>query len=177
VRIVFNMFAKLVLFAVAIAGVSFGVGMLDSKTSNKDQTAQTQSGRFASTTRTQRTKVTAISADRNGQFTASALVNGVHVEMLADTGATLVVLTAEDAERIGIDLAWLNFDTPVQTANGVAMTAKTILDEVSVGGIPVRDVDAIVTRAGLLTHSLLGMSYLGALHRFEIKGDQLVLHH
>ena len=96
--------------------------------------------------------------------------------MLADTGATLVVLTAEDAERIGIDLEWLEFNTPVQTANGTTMTAKTILDDVSVGGIEIRDVNALVVRHGLLNHSLLGMSYLGALSKFEIKGDQLVLH-
>ena len=52
------------------------------------------------------------------------------------------------------------------TANGVARAARVKLDEVSVSGAEVRDVDAYVIESGLST-SLLGMTYLGRLSRFE----------
>jgi aspartyl protease family protein len=120
--------------------------------------------------------VTAISAGRLGQFTAETLANDVHVSMMADTGATVVTLTESDAQRIGFDMEWLEFNTPIRTANGTAMAARITLDSLSVGGIEMRDVSAIVVKAGLLEHSLLGMSFLGAISRFEIKGDQMVLY-
>lgn len=120
--------------------------------------------------------ITAISADRVGQFHAETLVNGIHVPMMADTGATVVALTSEDAERAGYDPEWLEFNRPIRTANGTAMAAGIVLDTVSVGGIEIRDVSALVVRPGLLEQSLLGMSFLGAISRFEIKGDQMVLY-
>jgi aspartyl protease family protein len=119
--------------------------------------------------------VTAISADENGHFSAAALVNGVYVEMLADTGASLVVLTHADARRVGIDPAQLSYNVPVKTANGQAMAAHTVLDEVQVGAIRVRNVGALVAQRGVLPTSLLGMSFIGAISRFELRGDQLVL--
>lgn len=171
------MFNKFALLVIAGLGASVGVNMLDQKINSPSSAdSATQTSQRTAQVRTNRQRVIAISAGHQGQFMAATLVNGVHVEMMADTGATLVVLTAEDAERIGIDLEWLEFDTPVQTANGKAMTARTVLDHVNVGGIEVRDVSAIVSHPGQLSHSLLGMSYLGKLTRFEIKGDQLVLH-
>lgn len=116
-----------------------------------------------------------ISANRVGQFDLSALINGQHVRLMADTGATLVALTNLDARKVGIDVGKLVFDTPVMTANGRAMKALTRLDSVVVGGIEVRDVQAIVAQPGQLEVSLLGMSYIRRLSKFELSGDQLVL--
>lgn len=120
-------------------------------------------------------RITAITADSTGHFRVAALVNGVHVDMMADTGATVVVLTTGDAQRLGLDPGMLTFDVPVQTANGRVMNALVVLDDIDVGGIVVRDVRALVAPDGVLAHSLLGMSYIGQLTRFELKGDQLVL--
>lgn len=171
------MFNKLAFLVIIGIGASVGVSILDQKikASNSTETA-TQRSQRAAPVRSNRQRVTAISAGDRGQFSVSALVNGVHVEMMADTGATLVVLTAEDAERIGIDLEWLEFNAPILTANGRAMTARMVLDNINIGGIEVSNVNALITQPGLLTHSLLGMSYLSKLTKFEIKGDQLVLY-
>ncbi len=162
------------LFLVA-AGIAVATGMIDESTLNfvaedpdtgPSRPAISRSG----------PSVTAISAGQRGQFTAETLVNGVHVQMLADTGATVVALTTSDAQRIGIDLEWLEFDRPIRTANGTALAAGITLDTLSVGGIEIRDVSAIVVGEGLLGNSLLGMSFLGAISRFEIRGDQMVLY-
>jgi aspartyl protease family protein len=95
--------------------------------------------------------------------------------MLADTGASLVVLSQADARRTGIDLGRLTYDVSVRTANGTSSAAHTVLDEVQVGGIRLRNVEALVAPPDALATSLLGMSFIGALTRFELRGDQLVL--
>jgi len=161
------------LFLVA-AGIAMATAMLDESTLNialSDNTGPTRP-----VISSHGSMVTAISAGQRGQFTAETLVNGVHVQMMADTGATVVTLTSFDAQRIGFDLEWLEFDRPIRTANGTALAAGITLDKLSVGGIEIRDVSAIVVKPGLLAHSLLGMSFLGAISRFEIKGDQMVLY-
>lgn len=120
-------------------------------------------------------RVVAIRAERSGYFNVGALVNGTHVDMIADTGATLVVLTHDDARRVGLDPSSLAYTVPMQTANGLAHGALVHLDEVEVGGIAVRRVSAIVSQPDALHRSLLGMSYLKQIGSFQFSGDQLVL--
>lgn len=120
-------------------------------------------------------RVVAITAREGGQFDVSTLVNGTHVNMLADTGATVIALNNSDAQRVGIDLARLRYTVPVSTANGRAMSARVRLKTVSVGGIELHDVEALVTKPGALRGSLLGMSFLGRIGSFEISGERLLL--
>lgn len=110
----------------------------------------------------------------DGHYWAEARVQGRHVRFLVDTGASTVALTGADARRLGIDVAGLTFDQPVATAGGRAMAAAVTLDYVSVSGARVNDVEALVMREGLTT-SLLGMTYLGRLSRFEATRDALIL--
>jgi aspartyl protease family protein len=116
-----------------------------------------------------------ITAGRGGQFFVEAMIEGSHVQLIADTGATLVALTAEDARRIGFADGDLDFRFRHKTANGVARAAHVILDEISIGPVTVRDVRASVSEPGALHMSLLGMSFLSQLSSFHIRGDQLVL--
>jgi aspartyl protease family protein len=163
-----NIATFVVIGVVAMVGASY----LDSKVNGLEEAetavAEPVAGRRSP-------GVAYISANRVGQFDLSALINGQHVRLMADTGATLVALTNLDARKVGIDVSKLVFDTPVMTANGRAMKALTRLDSVVVGGIEVRDVQAIVAQPGQLEVSLLGMSYIRRLSKFELSGDQLVL--
>ncbi|MGB5092959.1 MAG: TIGR02281 family clan AA aspartic protease [Parvibaculum sp.] len=115
-----------------------------------------------------------LSRDTTGHFHADAMVNGTHIRFLVDTGASDVALSEYDAKRLGIDFSKLAFTTPYQTANGVMLGARTKLAEVNIGGISVRNVDASIMR-GDIDVSLLGMSYLSQLSRFEVSGDRLIL--
>ena len=63
---------------------------------------------------------------------------------------------------------------PVRTASGEARAAPVKLDYVSIAGARIDSVDALVVRDGLET-SLLGMSYLGRLSRFEATPEGLIL--
>jgi aspartyl protease family protein len=82
----------------------------------------------------------------SGEFAIAGRVNGARVTFLFDTGASAVVLTAEDARRAGVETSRLVFDVPVATANGGAMAAEVRLDQVAVGPIVMRNVPAMVAR-------------------------------
>jgi aspartyl protease family protein len=111
----------------------------------------------------------------DGHFWVDADVNGSHpVHFLIDTGATAVTLTASDARSLGIDPSSLDYRYTVMTANGPAHAAPVKLGDISVDHAEVEDVQALVIDQGLPT-SLLGMSYLGRLAKFEATPDTLVL--
>jgi aspartyl protease family protein len=119
--------------------------------------------------------VVEIEAGHNGHFNTEAEVNGRRIEVMVDTGATLVALTYEDAERAGLYLNQGDFNRAVSTANGVARYAPVKLDRISIGDITVRDVPAAVAEPGRLKTSLLGMSFLSRLSRFDMRSGLLVL--
>jgi aspartyl protease family protein len=110
----------------------------------------------------------------DGHFWAEALVDGERVRFLVDTGATAVALTMDDARRLGLDPGALNYNYKVMTANGEARAAQVRLASVSIGGARVDDVPAMVIEKGLPS-SLLGMTYLGRLSKFEATQTALIL--
>lgn len=114
----------------------------------------------------------AVSKGADGHFWADAEVNGQPVHFLVDTGATAVALTASDAERLGLKTADLKYGYNVTTAGGSARAAAVTLASVSVNGARLENVQALVVTDGLDV-SLLGMSYLGRLTRFEATRDTL----
>ena len=88
-------------------------------------------------------------------------INGTPVRLMADTGATLVALSAEDARKVGIDPQSLQFTGQAHTANGPRPTAPITLSEITIEGTVLRNVRASCCVTGV---SLLGMS---ALERFN----------
>lgn len=116
-----------------------------------------------------------IRKQHDGQFLARAEVNSVSMNMIVDTGASIVVLTPDDAKRAGIDIASLSYSVPMQTANGVTMGARIRLNSLSVGSIRMERVEAMVGKPGALHESLLGMSFLSRLRSYEFSGDFLTL--
>jgi aspartyl protease family protein len=85
-----------------------------------------------------------------------------------------VALTRDDALRLGLSLKPADFNRQVQTASGPARAAAVRLSHVAIAGARVEDVQALVVEEGL-EHSLLGMSYLGRLARFEATPQSLTL--
>jgi len=111
----------------------------------------------------------------NGHFEARILVNGAAVRAVVDTGATSIVLTAEDAQAAGFNPAALNFTIPVSTANGMARAAAVKTDEVAIGGIVRKGMPVMIAAPGMLSQSLLGMNFIGSLSGFDVRGDRMVL--
>lgn len=114
----------------------------------------------------------AVSKGADGHFWADAEVNGEPVHFLVDTGATAVALTPTDAARLGFKPSDLNYGHKVTTAGGSSRAASVTLSSVSINGARLEDVKALVVADGLDV-SLLGMSYLGRLTRFEATRDTL----
>ena len=115
-----------------------------------------------------------IAKSPDGHFWADAQVDGQPVRFLVDTGATAVALTSDDARKLGIQPEGLTYNYTVMTANGPARAAAVKLDNVAVGRAEVTGVEAFVIDKGLET-SLLGMTFLGRLSKFEATPNALVL--
>jgi aspartyl protease family protein len=86
---------------------------------------------------------------------------------VVDTGASVVVLSAADAVRLGLDYR-KGQRANMQTANGATTGYLVKLETVRVGGIELHNVDGVVVDRGLGSVGLLGMSFL---NRLEMRRD------
>ena len=94
---------------------------------------------------------------------------------MVDTGASVVALNETSAARFGVRPTPGDYTTTVTTANGAIKAARTQLAMVDVGGLVVRDVEAMVLPDEALSENLLGLSFLSKLKRFEFAGGRLLL--
>lgn len=107
----------------------------------------------------------------DGHFYVTAQVNGVPIRFMIDTGASMVALSPEDADRANVSL-----DGRVgiaRTAGGEVEMTETRLDSITVGGLTARAVRGAVVDQ--LDQSLLGQSFLSQLRSVEISGDTMTL--
>ena len=116
-----------------------------------------------------------IGQSANGHFEVNALVNDQRVNFMVDTGASTIVLTQADAEKVGIDISSLSYTNPVSTANGRTMAASVRLQEVKIGNITRQNIRALVSQEGQLSGSLLGMNFMNSLSAYTVQRDQLIL--
>lgn len=119
-------------------------------------------------------EATSIVKAADGHFWAQAQAGDHAVRFLVDTGASAVTLSPADAARLGYTHDKLVFDHTIITANGQARAALVTLPSLSVAGVRVPHVQALIAESGLDT-SLLGMTYLGRLSRFEATQTSLIL--
>lgn len=110
----------------------------------------------------------------DGHYYLTANVNGAEIDFVVDTGATMIVLTEQDASRAGFDPNTLAYVGRAATANGEVRTAPVWLDQISVGGIEDRGIGALVNE-GELEQSLLGMNYLDRFSSVEISNGRMIL--
>ncbi|WP_299947857.1 TIGR02281 family clan AA aspartic protease [uncultured Ruegeria sp.] len=110
----------------------------------------------------------------DGHYYLPMLVNGTAVTFLVDTGASNIVISPNDAERIGIDTDQLSYLGRASTANGIVRTAPVRLDSLSLGPITDRNIPASVNE-GDLDQSLLGMEYLHRFSNIQFSDGRLIL--
>ncbi len=111
----------------------------------------------------------------DGLFYVTGLVNGQTIRFLVDTGASVVMLTREDAAAVGLKLDRNEFQSHVRTANGASAMAWTRLRDIDIAGHRLSQIDAAVPRDGLPV-SLLGQNLLRKLGVVTIDGDRLRVH-
>jgi aspartyl protease family protein len=119
--------------------------------------------------------VVELSPDRNAQYATDIEIDGARIHALVDTGASHVMLTAEDARAANIDPPASAYTAAVQTANGTVLLAPTRLRELRVGQISVSNVEALVARPGQPGINLLGMSFLRKLSSFQVADGHFLM--
>ena len=110
----------------------------------------------------------------DGHYYLQLLVDGSPVTFMVDTGASQVVLSDRDAERLGIDTDSLNYFGRAQTANGVVRTAPVKLGTVQLGEFSDTGITAWVND-GEMEQSLLGMDYLQRFSSVSFTDGTLIL--
>jgi aspartyl protease family protein len=113
-----------------------------------------------------------LNASSGGHFFTQGQINGQAVQLVVDTGASVVSLSVVDAERIGLKYK-TGQAVQMSTANGVIPGWRLKLASVRIGDVVVYDVDAIVS-SGAMPYVLLGNSFLS---RFLMtsSSDQMIL--
>jgi aspartyl protease family protein len=115
-----------------------------------------------------------LDADQRGQYAAGVLVDGFPVRMLVDTGASDVFVSASTAKRLGLSPSG-GRKRGIQTANGQSTATPTVLRSISLGGLYMNDVDALILTPEAGEVNLLGESFLKRLTSVEQRRGTLML--
>jgi len=110
----------------------------------------------------------------DGHFHLTVTINDRPIEFLVDTGASDIVLTRNDAARVGFDPNRLDYWGMANTANGTVRLAIIRLETVRLGEFIDKNIRASVNKAPM-EKSLLGMRYLSKFRAIEISNDQMIL--
>jgi aspartyl protease family protein len=112
-----------------------------------------------------------VQTNDRGDLAADGEVNGMPIRFVVDTGATLITLSAREADRLGLEYHNAQ-KTMIATANGEVPAYRLKLDTVRVGDMAVHDVDAVIAESNNLPTALLGMSFL---NRVDIRREGTVM--
>jgi aspartyl protease family protein len=115
-----------------------------------------------------------LEADQRGQYAAEVSVNGSPVRMLIDTGATQVCISASTARRLALSPTG-GRTLLIQTANGQSTASPTRLRSLSLDGLYMSDVEALILAPEAGEVNLLGESFLKRLVSVEQRNGALVL--
>ena len=116
-----------------------------------------------------------IPRDARGHFETEGRINGQPIDFMVDTGASTIALNETSAASFGLRPSPGDYRVSVSTANGTVKAARTQIAMVDIGGLVVRDVDALVLPDEALSENLLGLSFLSRLKRFEYANGTMVL--
>ncbi|WP_265570764.1 retropepsin-like aspartic protease family protein [Sphingomicrobium nitratireducens] len=108
----------------------------------------------------------------DGHFWVEGRVNGVPVEFLVDSGATITTIDSATAAVAGVAVSEHGRQA-VRTGNGLVEVARGRADNLSVGPISRDNVLVHVTQQKDI--NVLGMNYLSSLERWGVEGRWLVL--
>ncbi|MCJ2186089.1 retropepsin-like aspartic protease family protein [Novosphingobium beihaiensis] len=114
----------------------------------------------------------------DGHFWIRARVNGLERDFLVDTGATLTAISSETARHADLRANPLRRSVMMRTANGTIRAEVATIDELRMGNIVARELDAVVA-PGLGDANVIGMNLLSRLASWRVENNTLILvpHH
>ena len=166
------------------AGLMVAAGIYMAQTADKMTAATparaTSASNIAASARVQEpaqtgTRSLSIPRDARGHFQTEGRIDGQRIGFMVDTGASVIALNESSAARFGLRPSRSDYNATVATANGTIKAARTRLAMVDIGGLVVRDVEAMVLPDEALSENLLGLSFLSKLKRFEYASGKMVL--
>ena len=107
-----------------------------------------------------------LAGDERGHFVVDGALNGGYVRFMVDTGATMVSISAADAQRLGIDYRRGQRGISVVADGRQVPVYHVMFDSVSVGELTIFNVEGSVREAP--GPALLGNSFL---NRMEMRRD------
>ncbi len=121
---------------------------------------------------------TRVPMQSDGHFWIKASINGVKRDFLVDTGATLTAISPQTAQEAGLKANPLNRSVLMRTANGTVEARLAVIDELRMGSVVAREIDAVVA-PGLGDANVIGMNLLSRLASWRVEGRTLILvpHH
>lgn len=109
--------------------------------------------------------------NRYGHYVALGKINNQPVTFLLDTGASDISIPDKIAKKLKLHYGQ---QRRYQTANGIIIGNLTMLNQVSIGDIQLKDVRASINPKMNNDEILLGMSFLKFIE-FTQRGDTLIL--
>jgi aspartyl protease family protein len=110
----------------------------------------------------------------DGHFYAEAEVDGTAVRFLVDTGASMIALSANDAETLGLDWNEAELQHVGRGVSGDVKGKRVLLKSITLGDLQADNVEAVIIPTGL-DRSLLGQSFLSRVNSVNIEGDRMTL--
>jgi aspartyl protease family protein len=171
---------NILIFAALMVGAGTYMAQTADRMTAATPSRATSASNMAASARTQQPAPTgprslSIPRDARGHFQAEGRIDGQRIDFMVDTGASVIALNEKSAARFGLRPQRGDYNATVATANGTIKAARTRLAMVELGGLIVRDVDAMVLPDEALSENLLGLSFLSKLKRFEYAGGKMVL--
>jgi aspartyl protease family protein len=168
---------NIMIFAAFIAGLGTIMAQMADKMTPTPALASTVLPNATPVETVAQTGIRSISLPRDGRghFLTEGRIDGQRIGFMVDTGASVVALNETSAARFGLRPSRGDYNATVTTANGIIKAARTRLAMVDIGGLVVRDVDAMVLPDAALSENLLGLSFLSKLKRFEYANGKMVL--
>ena len=163
-------------FAIWVAAMAVGVALLAPTSSPITAPQSHPAPQIMSTTKASEdgSAETILTRSADGHFYGDARINGTIIRVLVDTGASMIALTREDAQKIGLTFNESEFTDTAKTAGGTVALKSITLDHVALGPVEASKVDAAIAGPGL-HQSLLGQSWLRQMDEVKIVGDTMTL--
>ncbi|KJC54848.1 peptidase [Bradyrhizobium sp. LTSP849] len=163
------------IFAAILIGLGTFMAQMADRISSASATSAPRTTIAAASTAQAGSRSFSIPRDGRGHFQAEGRIDGQRIGFMVDTGASVVALNETSAARFGLRPSRSEYNATVTTANGTIKAARARIAMLDVGGLVVRDVDAMVLPDEALSENLLGLSFLSRLKRFEYANGQMVL--
>jgi len=165
-------------FVITVLAIAVGVAVVAPREDSADKPAPAQASAVATAGSSDEPAwsggAMVLRREGEGHFYATAEIESGDYEMLVDTGASVVALTAQDARNIGLEWDQDALRPVAQGAGGPVMGVQTTIHDMSVGDFEAHDVEAIIVPDGLPV-SLLGQSFLRHVPNVQIANDTLTL--